>query len=68
MSSVLCGFLDKDANLWFGTNGNGVSMYNGKTFITFSSAHGLIHNYIHTVKQDREGDLWFGTYGGCKQV
>lgn len=67
MSSVLCGFKDKDANLWFGTNGNGVSMYNGKNFITFSSAHGLIHNYIHTVKQSRNGDLWFGTYGGVSR-
>ena len=67
MSSILCGFMDKDANLWFGTNGNGVSMYNGKTFITFSSAHGLIHNYIHTVKQDRVGNLWFGTYGGVSR-
>ncbi|MGB7787084.1 MAG: two-component regulator propeller domain-containing protein [Salinimicrobium sp.] len=67
MSSLLCGFRDKDANLWFGTNGNGVSMYNGKSFITFSSAHGLIHNYIHTVKQDRAGNLWFGTYGGVSR-
>lgn len=67
MSSLLCGFKDKDANLWFGTNGNGVSMYNGKSFTTFSSAHGLIHNYIHTVKQDKAGNLWFGTYGGISK-
>ncbi len=67
MSSLLCGFQDKDGNLWFGTNGNGVSMYNGKNFTNFSSAHGLIHNYIHTVKQDRAGNYWFGTYGGISK-
>ena len=67
MSSLLCGFRDRDGNLWFGTNGNGVSMYNGKNFTTFSSAHGLIHNYIHTVKQDRAGNYWFGTYGGISK-
>ncbi|GAB2766456.1 sensor histidine kinase [Actinomadura fibrosa] len=67
MSSLLCGFKDKDGNLWFGTNGNGVSMYNGKNFITFSSSYGLIHNYIHTVQQDKAGNLWFGTYGGASK-
>ena len=67
MSSLLCGFKDKDGNLWFGTNGNGVSMYNGKSFITFSSSYGLIHNYIHTVSQDKAGNIWFGTYGGASK-
>lgn len=67
MSSLLCGFKDKDGNLWFGTNGNGVSMYNGKTFNTFSSSNGLIHNYIHSVSQDRYGNIWFGTYGGASK-
>lgn len=67
MSSLLCGFKDSDGNLWFGTNGNGVSMYNGKGFTTFSSNFGLIHNYIHTVSEDRDGNIWFGTYGGVSK-
>ena len=67
MSSLLCGFKDSKGNLWFGTNGNGVSMYNGKSFITFSSGFGLIHNYIHNITEDREGNIWFGTYGGVSK-
>ncbi len=67
MSSLLCGFKDSKGNLWFGTNGNGVSMYNGKSFTTFSSGFGLIHNYIHTVTEDNLGNIWFGTYGGVSK-
>ncbi|MHA6279659.1 two-component regulator propeller domain-containing protein [Salinimicrobium sp. CAU 1759] len=67
MSSLLCGFKDSKGNLWFGTNGNGVSMYNGKSFITFSSGFGLIHNYIHNVTEDSDGNIWFGTYGGASK-
>ncbi len=67
MSSLLCGFKDSKGNLWFGTNGNGVSMYNGKSFITFSSGFGLIHNYIHNVTEDSAGNIWFGTYGGVSK-
>jgi hypothetical protein len=32
LSSILSGFKDKAGNLWFGTYGNGVSKYDGKSF------------------------------------
>ncbi len=67
LSSILAGHKDKLGNLWFGTSGNGVSKYNGKSFTNFSSAHGLIHNLVECVMEDRQGNIWFGTTGGISK-
>ncbi|CAM3303367.1 sensor histidine kinase [Aequorivita lipolytica] len=67
MSSILCGYKDSAGNLWFGTAGNGVSMYNGKSFTNFTSAHGLIHNLINCITEDSQRNIWFGSYGGVSK-
>lgn len=67
MSSIICSFKDKAGNLWFGTSGNGVSKYNGKSFTNFNSSHGLIHNLINCITDDSHGNIWFGTYGGASR-
>ena len=67
LSSILCGFMDKSGNLWFGTSGNGVSKYDGQSFINYSSSHGLIHNLVNCITQDSKGNIWFGTYGGVSK-
>src|SRR5215203_5851436 len=41
LDQVYCSYKDRWGNLWFGTNGGGVSKYDGKTFTTFTTAHGL---------------------------
>lgn len=55
---------DKKGNLWFGTNGGGVSRYDGKTFLHFTEKNGLSHNKVLTIYQDKSGVIWFGTEGG----
>ncbi|WP_170227993.1 two-component regulator propeller domain-containing protein [Vicingus serpentipes] len=55
---------DKRGNLWFGTYGGGVSMYNGKTFTHFTEKEGLSNNSVLSIVEDKSGNLWFGTYGG----
>jgi two-component system, sensor histidine kinase ChiS len=67
LSSILSGFKDKAGNLWFGTYGNGVSKYDGKSFTNYNSSHGLIHNLIEAITEDREGNIWFSTYGGVSK-
>lgn len=67
LSSILSGFKDKAGNLWFGTFGNGVSKYDGKTFTNYDSSHGLIHNLIEAITEDSEGNIWFSTYGGVSK-
>ena len=67
MSSILCGFMDKSGNLWYGTSGNGASKYDGQSFTNYTSAHGLIHNLINCITEDSKGNIWFGTYGGISK-
>jgi two-component system, sensor histidine kinase ChiS len=67
LSSILSGFKDKAGNLWFGTFGNGVSKYDGKTFTTYNASHGLIHNLVEAITEDSEGNIWFSTYGGASK-
>ena len=59
--SSLC---DSKGNLWFCTRGNGVSKYNGKTFVNYNATHGLANNTIKSVLEDEHGNIWFGTDGG----
>ena len=55
---------DKDGNLWFGTQGGGVSKYDGKTFTNFTTAQGLANNNVFSITEDKTGNLWFGTQNG----
>ncbi|MHC4184222.1 MAG: ligand-binding sensor domain-containing protein, partial [Planctomycetota bacterium] len=55
---------DSHGNLWFGTDGGGVSMYNGETFTYFTQKEGLSSNIVNSILEDRHGNLWFGIFGG----
>jgi len=55
---------DKSGNLWFGTNGGGVSKYDGKSFTHFTDKEGLSSNDVWSILEDKNGNLWFGTLGG----
>jgi ligand-binding sensor domain-containing protein/class 3 adenylate cyclase len=64
LDAVECSFMDKSGNLWFGTQGGGVSKYDGKSFTNFTTAQGLADNFVLSITEDKSGNLWFGTYGG----
>ncbi len=55
---------DKNGNLWIGTNGAGVSCYDGASFKNYSEENGLSNNTILSIMQDKSGNIWFGTEGG----
>ena len=40
---------DRDGNLWFGTDGGGVSRFDGKTWTTFTVADGLTTNEAQVI-------------------
>ena len=58
---------DPDGTMWFGTNGGGVSRYDGKEFVTFNQKDGLVDDRITTIYRDSDGLLWFGTNGGVSR-
>ena len=67
VSNIYCGLTDKIGNLWFGTNGGGVSRFDGKSFTNYTMAQGLVNNSVLAITQDKEGNLWFGTAAGLSK-
>jgi ligand-binding sensor domain-containing protein len=58
-------FMDKDGNLWFGTNG-GITYHQGDTWKTFTQPDGL--NSINSpIFQDAQGNIWWATNTGISR-
>ncbi len=61
---------DKAGNIWFGTEGNGLSCYQYSrdekegVFIHFTEEEGLVDNRINCIYKDNTNNLLFGTMGG----
>ncbi|MEZ5195144.1 MAG: two-component regulator propeller domain-containing protein [Bacteroidales bacterium] len=58
-STVLTLYQDQDRVLWIGTQG-GICKYNGNSFITYDTRHGLTDNHISSILQDSRGRHWIG--------
>ncbi|MES2591012.1 MAG: two-component regulator propeller domain-containing protein [Bacteroidota bacterium] len=63
LTKIECSYKDRNGNIWFGTNGGGVSRYDGKSFTTYTIAQGLTDNRVLCITEDKKGNMWFGTYG-----
>jgi ligand-binding sensor domain-containing protein len=57
-------FQDSKGHLWFGTLGEGVVRYDGKTLTYFSNPDGFINNTVYAINGDKNGNIWFGTDEG----
>jgi ligand-binding sensor domain-containing protein len=57
-------FQDSKGNLWFGSIGEGVVRYDGKTLHYFSNPDGFVNNTVYAITEDKNGNLWFGTDQG----
>ncbi len=64
---ILSMALDSIGALWIGTT-HGLIKYEDGQQTVFTTAHGLSDNTISALREDREGNLWIGTYfnGVCK--
>jgi ligand-binding sensor domain-containing protein/signal transduction histidine kinase len=66
---VTCFLEDMAGNIWLGHE-NGVSKFNpqGPKFLHFKhnpfNSNSIPKNNINVIHEDREGELWFGTWGG----
>ena len=68
---------DGGGQLWFGTWGGGVSALDDggtpfdkgdDTWTTFTTADGLVSNYVRAIATDGGGRLWFGTHPGVSAL
>ena len=58
---------DADGMLWLGTEGGGVSRYDGESFTSFTTEDGLAHNVVRAICRDTTGAIWFSTLGGVSR-
>ena len=57
-------YQDSRGNYWFGSHGEGVCRFNGKSFDYFTTNEGLSDNHILSIQEDKNGTIWFGTLNG----
>lgn len=55
---------DKRGYLWFGTDGGGITRYDGKQFISFTTTEGLCNDLVYAMSEDKDGRFWIGTAKG----
>ena len=64
LDAITCSIMDEIGNLWFGTEGGGISRYDGSAFTNFTTDQGLAANSVLSITEDKNGNLWLGTDGG----
>jgi serine phosphatase RsbU (regulator of sigma subunit)/ligand-binding sensor domain-containing protein len=57
---------DQDGNMWFGVN-DGVRFYNGLTWTTYTSDHGLVDAPVVRLCSTRDGSVYAGTEAGISR-
>ncbi|NOT35805.1 MAG: diguanylate cyclase [Saprospiraceae bacterium] len=58
-TGIRCIFQDSKGNYWFGTNEDGVGLFDGKSFRYFTKNEGLSDNQVRSIQEDAYGNIWF---------
>ena len=64
LTSLSCGLIDREGSLWVGSLNAGLTRLGQGHFTTYTSADGLADDYVSTVLEDVNGNVWVGTHGG----
>jgi ligand-binding sensor domain-containing protein len=57
-------FEDSKGRFWFGSQQEGVCLYDGSQFKYYTVSDGLSGNQVRTIQEDQAGVMWFGTGEG----
>ena len=55
---------DSRGYLWIGSDGGGVSKFDGNKFTNYNRKNGLIGNTVRDIFEDKNKNIWFGTLSG----
>ncbi|MES2592652.1 MAG: two-component regulator propeller domain-containing protein [Bacteroidota bacterium] len=63
-SQILSVFQDDDGVMWFGTNGGGITKYDGNSYEYITDKDGLADNVVFSIVKDKKGRILIGTNNG----
>jgi ligand-binding sensor domain-containing protein len=63
-SKIRCMYEDAKANIWIGTDGDGILKFDGKKFTKYTIVEGLSSNHVRSIIQDNVGNFWISTSEG----
>src|ERR1700758_4934146 len=67
-SQVFCIFQDSKGYMWFGTNGGGISKFDGKKFQNITRANGALSNYVYSINEDKKQNIYLATSDGLQII
>jgi len=56
--------VDRQGTVWAGTWGGGLSRFDGKHWVSYTTTDGLPGNHVFMLHVDEKGQLWVGTNNG----
>lgn len=65
---VRAAHVDREGNIWFGTNASGLLRARRNLFTNYTTANGLSHDIPTAVYEDSHGAMWVGTNCGGLDV
>lgn len=60
-------FQARSKDYWFGSDGQGLYRFDGKTLVQYTTAHGLSGNRIRSIQEDRSGNILVNSDGGVSR-
>lgn len=64
INTVLCVYQDSKGFIWIGTNGGGISIFDGKNFKSITEKNGLASNVVYSISEDQAGSYYVATKEG----
>jgi ligand-binding sensor domain-containing protein/serine phosphatase RsbU (regulator of sigma subunit) len=63
-NKIRCITEDREGNVMLGSSGEGLQVFSGQKFVSYSKKDGLGDNQVWAIHKDRKNRFWFGTNGG----
>lgn len=60
--NIRSAFIDREGNIWLGSDGKGLFKLTGKSVTYFTKKDGLSSDAVMSISQDKQGTYYFGTY------
>ncbi len=65
---LTCVAIDKDNNIWIGSENQGILKFDGKTWERYTTSSTILpSNYVNCISIAEDGTIWVGTKGGLAE-